>query len=92
MAGDSGNYPNLFDPIQIGSKTLRNRLVCTAHATIFERDSHFSERHVHYYAERAKGGVAMIVTEGASVHPTGTFPLKIHGDEAIPPMGRTCAG
>jgi 2,4-dienoyl-CoA reductase-like NADH-dependent reductase (Old Yellow Enzyme family)/thioredoxin reductase len=82
------NYPNLFDPIQIGKKTLKNRLVCTAHATIFESEGQFTERHRAYYAERARGGVAMIVTEGASVHPTGTFPLKIHGDEAIPPMAR----
>ena len=82
------SFPDLFSPIQIGSKTLRNRLVCTAHATIFESEGQFTERHVHYYAERAKGGVAMIVTEGASVHLTGTFPLKIHGDEAIPPMAR----
>ncbi len=82
------SYPDLFSPLKLGSKSLKNRLVCTAHATIFESEGQFTERHVHYYAERAKGGVAMIVTEGASVHPTGTFPLKIHGDEAIAPMAR----
>ena len=82
------NYPDLFTPLRVGSKTLRNRVVCTAHATIFEEDGRFSERHVHYYAEKARGGAAMIVTEGASVHPTATFPLRIHGDEAIAPMAR----
>lgn len=79
-------YPDLFSPLKVGGKTLRNRVVCTAHATIFEANGLFTERHVHYYAERARGGAAMIVTEGASVHPTGTFPLKIHGDDAIAPM------
>ncbi len=81
-------FPDLFSSIQIGSKTLKNRLVWTAHATIFEDHGTFSDRHVHYYAERAKGGVGMIVTEGASVHATATFPLRIHDDSAIAPMAR----
>jgi 2,4-dienoyl-CoA reductase-like NADH-dependent reductase (Old Yellow Enzyme family)/thioredoxin reductase len=81
-------FPDLFSSIKIGSKTLKNRLVWTAHATIFEERGTFSDRHVHYYAERAKGGVGMIVTEGASVHATATFPLRIHDDSVIPPMAR----
>ena len=79
-------FPDLFSPLQIGSKTLKNRLVWTAHATIFEERGTFSDRHMHYYAERARGGVGMIVTEGASVHATATFPLRIHDDSAIAPM------
>ena len=81
-------FPNLFSPIRLGEHTLRNRIVCTAHATKFESDGLFTERHVYYYRERARGGAAMIVTEGASVHPTGTFPLTVYDDAVIPTLRR----
>ena len=80
----SQSFPNLFSPLQVGKYSLRNRIVCTGHATKFEVAGRFTERHLHYYRERARGGAGMIVTEGASVHPTGTFPLWLHDDEAIP--------
>lgn len=66
-------FPHLFSPIGIGSLTLRNRIVNTAHGTGFTRDHVFTDQHVHYYAERARGGVAMIITESASVHPTSNI-------------------
>lgn len=84
------HFPNLFSPLQVGSHTLKNRLVCTGHATVFEDGGKFSERHLYYYRERAKGGVGMIITEAASIHPTGLAPLKMF-DKAVIPMLRQIA-
>ena len=60
----------LFSPLQIGTIVLANRICFSAHLTNFSEDQKISDRHVHYYAERAKGGCALIITEEMSVHPT----------------------
>ena len=66
-------FPHLFSPLKVGPLTLRNRIVNTAHGTGFTKNHVFTDQHVHYYAERARGGVAMIITESASVHPTSNI-------------------
>ena len=66
-------FPLLFSPIRVGSLTLRGRIVNTAHGTGFTKDHLFTDQHVHYYAERARGGAAMIITESASIHPTSNI-------------------
>ncbi|OLF10589.1 NADH:flavin oxidoreductase [Actinophytocola xinjiangensis] len=68
-------YPNLFSPQKIGPKTARNRVWMTAHSTQLVKDHNFSDEHVHYYAERARGGVGVITMEAMAVHPT-TQPYK----------------
>lgn len=60
----------MFSPLQIGPVTVRNRIVNTAHLTHFAKDNLPNDRHVHYYAERARGGAGLIVTEATYVHPT----------------------
>lgn len=56
--------------MQIGSMTLRNRVVFSAHLTNYAEDYRPSERHAYYYRERARGGAGLIITEEHSVHPT----------------------
>lgn len=68
-------YPNLFSPQKIGPKTAKNRVWMTAHSTQLVKDHNFSDEHVHYYAERARGGVGVITMEAMAVHPT-TQPYK----------------
>jgi mycofactocin system FadH/OYE family oxidoreductase 2 len=78
---------NLFSPLQIGGHQVRNRIVFAAHATNFARDNLPGERHLHYYAARAKGGAGLIIMEEAVVHPSD-FPSErtIFGfDERIVP-------
>jgi mycofactocin system FadH/OYE family oxidoreductase 2 len=79
--------PHLFSPIQVGSTTIRNRILMTAHLKLFAVDNMLSEQHAYYYAERAKGGIGLIVTEQQSVHPTsnGGFPEICFGfkEEAV---------
>lgn len=69
------DYPNLFSPQKIGPKTAKNRVWMTAHSTQLVKDHNFTEEHVHYYAERARGGVGVITMEAMAVHPT-TQPYK----------------
>ena len=62
----------LFSPIRIGRLTVPNRIVFPAHFTGFGKAHHPTERHARYYAERARGGVGLIVTEITAVHPAST--------------------
>ncbi|MGB2583336.1 MAG: FAD-dependent oxidoreductase [Dehalococcoidia bacterium] len=67
----------LFEPTKIGTMTLKNRLVMPAMDTNFgSRDGFVTSRLVDYYAERAKGGVGLIVVEITSVdYPRGKVTL-----------------
>ncbi|QQQ79475.1 FAD-dependent oxidoreductase [Saccharothrix sp. 6-C] len=87
------DYPNLFSPMRIGPKTAKNRIWMTAHSTQLVKDHNFSDAHVHYYAERAKGGVGVITMEAMAVHPT-TQPYKgkiFAFDKAVVPNYRKLA-
>ena len=63
-------YPTLFTPMRLGPKRARNRIWMTGHSTHLVEDDNFSEGHIDYYRERAKGGVGVITTEALAVHPT----------------------
>lgn len=60
----------LLDPIELGPRTARNRVVFGPHETNLAQGRAFGERHVAYYRRRAAGGAGTIVLEEASVHPT----------------------
>lgn len=66
-----GAFPRLFDPFPLRGVELPNRLVFLAHVTMFAVGQRPSPQHRHYYEERARGGVGLIVTESQVVHPTG---------------------
>lgn len=57
------HFPNLFQPIQVGSYTLANRIMNTGHAAHYQfGDGTPSDAYAHYVRERAKGGAGVIVT------------------------------
>jgi 2,4-dienoyl-CoA reductase (NADPH2) len=60
----------LLEPLRLGSRTARNRVVFGPHETNLGRGRSLSERHVEYYRRRAAGGAGVIVIEEASVHPS----------------------
>jgi 2,4-dienoyl-CoA reductase (NADPH2) len=66
----SGQAKLLFTPLQVGSITVQNRIVFSAHLTNYAEDFMPSERHAYYYRERARGGAGLIITEEHSTHPT----------------------
>ncbi len=57
----------LFEPIQIGPKTLRNRFYQVPHCTGFGNAKPFSQ--AHHRAMKAEGGWAAVCTEYAAVSP-----------------------
>ncbi|MGH3012588.1 MAG: FAD-dependent oxidoreductase [Gaiellaceae bacterium] len=65
-------YPHLFSPLQIGSITVRNRIMQTAHVKLFAYNAVDSQRNVAYQAARAKGGAGLLITGNRVVHPTST--------------------
>lgn len=66
-------YPRLFSPLKIGAHTVKNRIASTAHATRFDCGGLLTDDYVDYYAEKAAGGVGLMITFGsASVHPGST--------------------
>ena len=70
----------LWSPLQLGPVTVRNRIVFSAHLTNYAEDGLPTEQHAAYYAERAKGGVGLIITEEHSTHPTDwPYEKLIHG-------------
>ena len=63
-------YARLFAPLDLAGKRLKNRIVFPAVLPNFAQQYRVTDRMVTYYAERAIGGVGMIITEGMSVHPS----------------------
>jgi len=62
------HFERLFEPGQIGPLRLKNRIVMAPMVNHYGTDTGaVSERSVEYYAERAKGGVGMIIVEATCV-------------------------
>lgn len=81
-------YAPLWEPLELGSVTLKNRVVVTAHALQYAVDNLMTQQSVDYYEERAKGGAGLILTEAQAVHPSsrGLAPRTTMGypAESIP--------
>lgn len=86
MASASVQFKHLFSPLEIGRFTVRNRIVSTAHFTGYAENGLPSERHLNYWASKAKGGIGLIVTEVQAVRPTAArLPslIQCYRDEVI---------
>ena len=64
-------YPLLLSPITIGGLRLRNRVLMGSMHTGLEELPDGPQRMAAFYAERARGGVGLIVTGGLSPNPEG---------------------
>ncbi|MDF1763289.1 MAG: NADPH-dependent 2,4-dienoyl-CoA reductase [Oleibacter sp.] len=64
-------YPHLLAPLDLGFTTLKNRVMMgSMHTGLEDRPWHFSELAA-YFAERARGGVGLMVTGGFSPNRAG---------------------
>lgn len=64
-------YPHLLQPLDLGFTTLRNRsLMGSMHLGLEEAENGFA-RMAAFYAERARGGVGLIVTGGIAPNKQG---------------------
>ncbi|MFT3847790.1 MAG: NADPH-dependent 2,4-dienoyl-CoA reductase [Propionivibrio sp.] len=64
-------YPHLLAPLDLGFTTLRNRTLMGSMHTGLEEEKNGFERMAAFYAERAQGGVGLIVTGGFSPNLAG---------------------
>lgn len=65
------SYPTIFTPLDLGFTSLKNRLVMgSMHTGLEDRFYHYGKL-ARFYEERAKHGVAMIITGGYSPNMTG---------------------
>ena len=60
------NYPNLFAPLDLGHVTLPNRILMGSMHTGLEDKAGDYDKLAAYFAERARGGVGLMVTGGIS--------------------------
>ncbi|MGY1691696.1 mycofactocin system FadH/OYE family oxidoreductase 1 [Geodermatophilus sp. SYSU D01105] len=67
-AGRARPALRLLEPLVLAGRTAPSRVLFGPHVTNLGRGRALSERHVAYYARRARGGCGVVVTETASVH------------------------
>lgn len=83
------SYKNLLSPINIGSLRLRNRVVMGAMGNMTANpDQTISQCSIAYYAERAKGGVGLVINEVTRVNDEhgmmGDRQTSVTSDKFIP--------
>ena len=64
-------YPNLLAPLDLGFTTLANRVLMGSMHTGLEEAKDGTRRMAAFYAERARGGVGLIVTGGIAPNEVG---------------------
>ncbi|APQ19038.1 NADPH-dependent 2,4-dienoyl-CoA reductase [Maribacter hydrothermalis] len=64
-------YKHIFEPIDLGFTTLKNRILMGSMHTGLEEEKNGFDKIATYYADRAKGGVGLIVTGGIAPNVQG---------------------
>jgi 2,4-dienoyl-CoA reductase-like NADH-dependent reductase (Old Yellow Enzyme family) len=89
------SFPNLFSEWQIRHATIKNRVVFPPTCPTWVSDPWsgvFTDMATAYYAERARGGVGLIIIGAAHVHPTSLMaPLlmpQLWDDSNVKPLQR----
>ncbi|WP_319830063.1 NADPH-dependent 2,4-dienoyl-CoA reductase [Psychrobacter sp. FDAARGOS_221] len=71
IAATNITYPHIFEPLDLGHTTLKNRIVMGSMHTGLEDRFYNYGKLAAYFAERAKGGAAMMITGGISPNREG---------------------
>jgi len=82
----------LLQPYRLKHLTLKNRIMTTAHEPAYGEDGLPKDRYRAYHAERARGGVAMVMTAGSALvsrdSPASFGNLQAWRDEIVPWMAK----
>ena len=83
-------YPALFAPYTLAGKPLKNRIVHASMTTRMGVQGKPTDRQLRYYANRAQGGAAMIVTEPLSMarHQHVPFKTVVYDDSQLDGLKR----
>ena len=76
-------YPLLFSPLKVGNVTIRNRAIMGSMHTGLEEQADGHLRQAEYFAERARGGVGLIITGGISPNEEGGGGAKLANAEEV---------
>ncbi|WP_426417892.1 FAD-dependent oxidoreductase [Aestuariirhabdus sp. LZHN29] len=71
----ANQYPHMLAPLDLGFTTLRNRVLMGSMHTGLEESPNGFERLAVFYAERARGGVGLIVTGGIGPNAEGSVAM-----------------
>lgn len=87
------HYNHLLSPITIKNLTIDNRVVMTPMGTNFAAATgEFTDEHIKYYEQRAKGGTGLIIVENINIdYPlgsNGTTQIRIDHDRYLPKLAR----
>ncbi|PZP92983.1 MAG: NADPH-dependent 2,4-dienoyl-CoA reductase [Variovorax paradoxus] len=77
----STRYPHLFAPLELGHTRLKNRVLMGSMHTGLEEVADGFPRMAEYFAERARGGVGMIITGGFPPNDEGGLDSKLDSAE-----------
>ncbi|WP_193080959.1 oxidoreductase [Brevibacterium aurantiacum] len=83
----SSLFPHLFEPITLGTRTIRNRIVSSGHDTVLDDHGTIGDDLVAYHEARAQGGCGLIVLQVSGVHETARYTnhvLMATDDSSIP--------
>ena len=64
-------YKHIFEPLDLGFTTIKNRILMGSMHTGLEEEKNGIDKIATYYAERAKGGVGLIITGGIAPNVQG---------------------
>jgi 2,4-dienoyl-CoA reductase (NADPH2) len=70
-------YPHVFSPLELGFTRLKNRILMGSMHTGLEEAENGFERMAAFFAERARGGVGMIITGGIAPNAQGGVGSKL---------------
>ncbi len=86
MNDASSRFPHLFQSLDLGFTTLKNRILMGSMHTGLEEEKDGFTRMAEYYGQRAAGGVGLIVTGGVAPNRAGwvaPFSLRLHSSAQV---------
>ena len=79
----------LFTPFELAGRPLRNRIVHASMTSLTVRNGNVAPEQIAYFANRARGGAAMVITEPFSMSPLQAVPTKTHAFDPANAEGLT---
>ena len=80
-------FQRLFEPIQLGSTRIKNRIFNPPHGTTLNHRGKVTDDLIAYHEARARGGAGLIIIEGMTFHSTYDYKdaFVYAGDNAVIP-------